>query len=134
MKILLDTHIALWAVLKSEMLTPETKKILLSPDNVVFYSVISIWEVSLKHSINPQNMEISPAEFRRLCQASGFIEIPVEYHHVLALDSLVQKEGFQIHKDPFDRLLLAQSVVEGMNFVTHDAKIATFAEKNIIHV
>ena len=134
MKILLDTHIALWAILKSDAFAPETKEILLSRDNEVFYSVISIWEVSLKHSINPENMEITPAEFRRLCQDSGFKEIPVEYQHILALDSLAQKEGCPVHKDPFDRLLLAQSVAEGMYFMTHDAKITTFVSGNIIPV
>ncbi len=134
MKILLDTHIALWAVLKSDALTSETRKMLVSSDNKIYYSVISIWEVSLKHSINPQNMEVSPSEFRQFCQESGFIEIPVEYQHILALDSLEPKEGYSIHKDPFDRLLLAQAIVEEMYFVTHDSKIATFSSENVILV
>ena len=76
MKVLLDTHIALWAVLKTDSLSQAAKDILLSEDNEVFYSVISLWEVSLKHMINPRNMEVSAVEFRHLCQESGFIEIP----------------------------------------------------------
>ena len=78
MRILLDTHIALWAVLQTNQLSRETREILLSSDNEIFYSVVSIWEVSLKHSINPDNMTISAGDFRSLCQDSGFIEIPVD--------------------------------------------------------
>ena len=134
MKILLDTHIALWATLKTDALSTKAKELLLSSDNEIFYSVISIWEVSLKHSINPENMEISASEFRQLCQDSGFIEISLEYHHILGLDRLSQKEGFPAHKDPFDRLLLAQSITEQMGFMTHDAKISTFDTNNVIEV
>ena len=134
MRILLDTHIALWAVVKSTLLTPETKTLLLSKDNEIFYSVVSIWEVSLKHAINPENMAITAAEFRSLCQSSGFIEIPVEYQHVLGLDALVQKDGCPAHKDPFDRILLSQSITEKMMFLTHDAKMTTFDSDNIISV
>lgn len=134
MKILLDTHIALWATLKTDALSAKAKEILLSSDNEIFYSVISIWEVSLKHSINPENMEVTASEFRQLCQDSGFIEIPLEYHHILGLDRLSQKKGCPIHKDPFDRLLLAQSITERMDFITHDAKISTFDSGNIIAV
>jgi PIN domain nuclease of toxin-antitoxin system len=134
MKILLDTHIALWATLKTDALSARAKELLLSSGSEVFYSVISIWEVSLKHSINPENMEITASEFRQLCQDSGFIEIPLEYHHILGLDRLTQKEGFPVHKDPFDRLLLAQSITEQMDFMTHDAKISTFDTSNIIEV
>ena len=134
MKILLDTHIALWAVLKTEALSSETKEILLSKNNEIFYSVISIWEVSLKHSINPENMKITASEFRQLCQDSGFIEIPIEHQHILGLDSLTQKEGYPEHKDPFDRLLLSQAVTEKAKFLTHDSKISTFDTGNIILV
>ena len=134
MRLLLDTHIALWAVLKSDTLSSETKDILLSESNEIFYSVISLWEVSLKHSINSENMEIDASAFRSLCQESGFTEVPVEYHHVLGLDSLVQKKGALMHKDPFDRILLSQALVERMHFVTHDSKIATFETENVILV
>lgn len=77
MRILIDTDIALWATLKTDALSPIAKDFLLSSGNEIFYSVISIWEVSLKHSINPENMEITASEFRQLCQDSGFIEIPL---------------------------------------------------------
>lgn len=120
--------------MKSYALAPEAKDMLLSTDNEIYYSVISIWEVSLKHSINPDNMQITPTEFRQLCLDSGFNEIPVVYHHILGLDSLTQKEGFPSHKDPFDRLLLSQSIVEQMRFLTHDSKIATFNVDNVILV
>ena len=134
MKILLDTHIALWAVVKTDALSQAAKELLLQKGNEVFYSVISLWEVSLKHSVNPINMEITAAEFRRLCQESGLIEIPVEYSHILGLDLLTQKTGVPEHKDPFDRLLLSQAVTEKMYFLTHDSKIASFKTDNVILV
>ena len=106
MRILIDTDIALWATLKTDALSPIAKDFLLSSGNEIFYSVISIWEVSLKHSINPENMEITASEFRQLCQDSGFIEIPLEYHHILGLDRLTQKEGCPVHKDPIAASLI----------------------------
>ena len=134
MRILLDTHIALWAVLQTNQLSRETREILLSSDNEIFYSVVSIWEVSLKHSINPDNMTISDGDLRSICKDSGLIEIPVDYQHVLGLDMLRQKDGFPVHKDPFDRILLSQAIVEEMHFLTHDSKIATFDSDKVILV
>ena len=134
MKILIDTHIALWATMYSDRLSASGQRILLSPENEVFFSVISIWEVSLKHSIDPKNMEISSKEFRKLCLEAGFIEMPLEAKHVLGLETLIQKAGYSQHKDPFDRILLAQAQEEGMSFMTHDQKIATFDMDSIILV
>lgn len=134
MKILIDTHIALWATMYIERLSHAGQNILISPENEVFFSVISIWEVGLKHSIDPKNMEISSAEFRRICLEAGFIEMPLEAKHILGLESLTQKEGYPLHKDPFDRILLAQAQIEGMTFMTHDQKIATFDTKDVILV
>ena len=134
MKILLDTHIALWAVTQSQSLTPKAKEILLSDSNEIYYSLISIWEVSLKHSINPANMDITAAIFRQLCLESGFIEMPIDYRHILGLDNLRQIEGMPVHKDPFDRLLLSQAIVENALFMTHDSKFPTFETSNLVIV
>ena len=134
MKLLLDTHIAVWAISQSNKLTDRTKTLLLSPENEIYFSVISLWEVSLKHSIDPEDMEITASEFRTLCLESGFHEISLDYQHILGLDQLIQKEGTREHKDPFDRLLLSQAITEKMHFITHDHRIPTFDFKNIIPV
>ena len=78
------------------------------------------------------NMEITAAEFRQLCQESGFMELPIDYRHILGLDNLFPKEGMPVHKDPFDKLLLSQAIVENAMFMTHDSKINTFDTLNLI--
>ena len=132
MKILLDTHIALWSVLQSDKLSEKEKNLLLDEENEIYYSVISIWEVEIKHGINPKNMEVSAEEFRELCTAAGFIEVPLEAQHIFQIDSLKPKDGYPMHKDPFDRVLLAQSISEDLYFMTHDDKIRTFQTDKII--
>ena len=134
MKIMLDTHVALWILFQSDLLTSQALELLLSPDTEVYYSVVSLWEVHIKHSVNPQNMEISVKEFRDMCQEAGFIEIPIEFQHIFAIADLKQKQGAPIHKDPFDHLLLAQAKTEGLFFMTHDRKIQTFDNVDIIPI
>ena len=133
MRILLDTHVALWVLLQASALTKSAREMLYSADSV-YFSVISVWEVCLKHEINPQNMAVPAGRFRQLCLDAGFVELPIESKHVLAVEDLKQKEGSHIHKDPFDRLLLAQAKAEELLFMTHDKKIQTFDTANIIAI
>lgn len=130
MNILLDTHIAIWALLDSPRLTEKARELILDPDNTIYYSVVSVWEVLLKHTGHPEDMELTPAVFSESCKDAGFIPLELRDKHVLAVSAFPPSvEG---HKDPFDRLLLAQAKAENMNFLTNDSKIPLYPVKCVI--
>lgn len=130
MNILLDTHIAIWALLDSPRLTEKARELILDPDNTIYYSVVSVWEVLLKHAGHPEDMELTPAVFSESCKDAGFIPLELRDKHVLAVSAFPPSvEG---HKDPFDRLLLAQAKAENMNFLTNDSKIPLYPVKCVI--
>lgn len=127
MNILLDTHIALWILSDDARLSDVARNLIQNPDNEVFYSVISMWEVSIKHTVG-KNMPLSGKEFLLFCEAAGFRKLELDTSHVFNLETLVQKENSEEHKDPFDKMLLAQAKAEGMVLLTHDAKFNTWQE------
>lgn len=134
MKILLDTHIALWAVADTGKLSEEVIKLLESNDNEVFYSVASVWEVAIKHKIRPEQMPIPEEAFVRLCQKTGFVQLPIKDRHVFLLKTLERPVTAPKHNDPFDRLLIAQAKYENLKLVTHDSLIPYYKEDCIMYV
>ena len=83
MNILLDTHMAIWALLDSPKLTSKAKQFITDPDSTIYYSVVSVWEVLLKHSSHPDNMDLSPDLFSESCKDAGFIPLALLDKHVL---------------------------------------------------
>lgn len=134
MKILLDTHIALWAVADTGKLSGEVIKLLESNDNEVFYSVASVWEVAIKHKIRPEQMPVPEEAFVRLCQKTGFVQLPIKDRHVFLLKTLERPVTAPKHNDPFDRLLIAQAKYENLKLVTHDSLIPYYKEDCIMYV
>ena len=125
MKVLIDTHIALWGLYDLDMLNPPASRILADPVNEVYVSLASAWEIEIKHSIG--KLEVASEVFISDCKAMGFNLLSITEKHISALCRLEKK-----HKDPFDRMLLAQSVSEGMEFLTEDSKILEYSLPNII--
>ena len=134
MKILLDTHIALWAIADTAKLSDEIIKLLVSRDNDIFYSLVSVWEVAVKHQINPEHMPISEEIFVQLCENTGFVQLPIKSGHIFLLKTLVRPDNAPKHKDPFDRLLLSQAKYEGLKFFTHDSLLPYYKEDCIISI
>ena len=128
MKVLIDTHIALWSLYDSRRLSSLSIEILSDPKNDFFVSLASAWEVEIKHGIG--KLEVPSVTFIDDCKAMGFNLLPINAEHIATL-SLLEKAGSG-HKDPFDRMLLAQSVSEGMGFLTGDSKILDYNLPNII--
>ncbi|MDD7416054.1 MAG: type II toxin-antitoxin system VapC family toxin [Treponemataceae bacterium] len=128
---LLDTHILLWLLNDDERLTSQTKKVINNPNSVIYYSIISMWEVAIKHNAHPDKMNISGTEFMHYCEQAGFKKLEIDDRHIVALESLEVKKDQQAHKDPFDRVLLSQAKADGMNFITHDEKFAAYDEPNV---
>lgn len=134
MNILLDTHIAIWALNDEPLLSQKARKLILDPDNVIYYSAVSTWEILLKHNKDKSNLELSPEMFVTFCEEAGFVPLGLYDKHVLEIQRLHRPDNAPPHNDPFDRLLLAQAKTENMWFITHDNRISEYTEKCIIAV
>ncbi len=134
MNILLDTHILIWALNEDPRLPKKARELILDENNAVYYSSVSVWEVSIKHANHPDNVEFTGMELSQYCQEAGFLSVEVRDKHVFALETITRAEGAPPHCDPFDRMLIAQAKAENMSFVTHDSLLPYYEEKCIITV
>ena len=128
MDLLLDTHIALWALDASPRLSAEATTLLLDPKNTPCVSVVSGWEVSIKHLIDPSNIALAGSGFLARCREAGYRIIDISENHIEAYDQLDSSKAEGKHKDPFDRMLIAQSKADSMLLVTHDKKLQLYNE------
>lgn len=126
MEILADTHILLWSFFEPEKLSEDSKKYLLNQSNKIYYSIVSMWEVAIKHKIG--KLQCSGTEFMHYCEQAGFIKLPFDDRHVVALETLEKKENTPPHNDPFDQGLLAQAKADCLLLLTHDNKLSYYAE------
>ncbi|HXD42308.1 MAG TPA: type II toxin-antitoxin system VapC family toxin [Ramlibacter sp.] len=120
MRLLLDTHIFLWAVAGSRLLKPAARRIIESADEV-YVSAASIWEVAIKAGLG--KIRADPRELTAAIEASGFVELPVSALHAAGVAQLAPH-----HNDPFDRLLIAQALVEPLKLVTVDEVLAQYSD------
>ncbi len=121
MKLLLDTHLLLWTVENSPRLPKAAIKLIDDTENELFFSAASLWEYSIKYQLTPDAMGVNPRLLRRSLLDNGYAEIHVASEHAVAIDSLPP-----IHKDPFDRLLIAQATVEGITLLTVDTIVSRY--------
>ncbi|HEX4096142.1 MAG TPA: type II toxin-antitoxin system VapC family toxin [Caulobacteraceae bacterium] len=121
MKLLLDTHLLLWAVSRPERLSPATKRLLEDPGNTLVFSVASLWELAIKHALGRSDLILEPRLLRRALLDNGYEELMIVGDHAVSVGTLPH-----LHKDPFDRLLVAQAMVEGITLLTSDARLAEY--------
>ena len=121
MRLLLDTDILLWAANEPERLSAATRALVENPNNDVVFSAISIWEIAIKTGRGRDDFRLHAGFFRRGLFDNGYTELPMTGAHAAALAGLPA-----IHKDPFDRMLVAQATVEGLTVVTSDPAIANY--------
>lgn len=121
MRILLDTHLLLWAMAASRILPRTVKSQLLDPQNDIYYSAASLWEIAIKHGLQRADFRIDIEALVQALGASGFLELPVTAAHAAGVAKLPP-----IHKDPFDRLLVSQSMAEPLTLLTNDAVLADY--------
>lgn len=121
MKLLLDTHLLLWAAGAPERLSETARMLLTAPENELFFSAASLWEVALKRGLGRNDFQVDPRVLRRSLLDNGYQELPVTSEHAVSVDQLPP-----VHKDPFDRLLVAQAAVEGIILLTSDAQVARY--------
>lgn len=123
MNLLLDTHVALWAIADSPRLTSDARRLIESPRATVWVSVASIWEIAIKHSLGRGDMPVSGEDALGYFRDSGYRLLAIEAEHAAAVGTLAPH-----HQDPFDRLLVAQALVEPMRLMTHDATVARYSD------
>ena len=121
MRVLLDTHIALWAVVGSKRLAPQARDAILDADEV-FISAASIWEIAIKHGLGRGDMPISSAQALRAFSDAGYALLNIRPEHAVAVARLAA-----IHSDPFDRMLVAQALEEPLTLITRDALVASYS-------
>jgi PIN domain nuclease of toxin-antitoxin system len=119
-RLLLDTHIVLWTLAGSTRID-SIRDLILSDDSEIFVSTASWWELAIKIGLG--KIEADLREVRVAAQESGFVELPVLGYHIEALQNLAP-----LHRDPFDRLLVAQAMAEPMKLITADAKLAAYTD------
>jgi PIN domain nuclease of toxin-antitoxin system len=122
LRLLLDTHCWLWFLLAPEKLSSEARRLLGSPQHETYLSVASVWEILLKFGIGKLSLPMPPSEYipNRLALL-GHISLPILQPHVLRLEALPSH-----HKDPFDRILVAQALVEGLQVVSADPAMVAY--------
>ena len=121
MKLLLDTHLLLWAAGVPNQLSVGALRLIDNPANDLLFSAASIWEVAIKRGLGRSDFQVDPRVLRRGLLDNGYSELPILSEHVVAIESLPP-----IHKDPFDRLLVAQATVEGITLLTVDSAVAQY--------
>ena len=124
-RLLLDTHIALWAVVNSPRLSRAARELILSPENRLWVSAASVWEITIKHALGRGDMPVSGARANALFALSGYASLAVDAQHAASV-SLLPQQG--AHADPFDRMLIAQARAESMTLLTHDAEVAAYGD------
>jgi len=122
MKLLLDTQILLWAAGQPQRLSAAARRLLQTPTNELFFSAASFWEIAIKNTLGRGDFRVEPRVLRRGLLDNGYIELPVTSQHAVSIDTLPP-----LHKDPFDRLLLAQALSEGITLVTGDAQLSQYS-------
>lgn len=127
MKILLDTHVIIWALGTPEILPDYIVDMISDEKNEIYVSSASLWEISIKHKKAPSQMPFSSVQIRDYCQRAGYYFLSISVDSTSTFDKL----DFENNKDPFDQMLVSQSIANNMKLVTHDTKIKQFGLGNI---
>lgn len=123
MRLLLDTNVLIRALIDPKRLSTEAQTVLEDPEHEVFFSAASVWEIAIKFALGRADFKVSPEEIVESAEASGFVELPVRAHAALKVATLRH-----LHRDPFDRLLVAQAMTEPAQLYTTDKQLAAYSE------
>lgn len=121
MRVLLDTHVLLWAAGVPERLPDDVRVSLENPQTELVFSAASLWEIAIKNGLGRADLRVDPRALRRALLEHGYVELAVTGAHAAAVDLLPR-----LHKDPFDRMLVAQAHAEGLTLVTANATVARY--------
>jgi PIN domain nuclease of toxin-antitoxin system len=121
MRVLTDTHVLLWALLRPARLDAACREVLESPEHQVFFSAVNIWEIAIKRALDRPDFDVEPGVLHRAARETGFRELPISAVHAAAVRHLPPH-----HRDPFDRLLIAQAQIEPLLLMTDDPLISLY--------
>jgi PIN domain nuclease of toxin-antitoxin system len=121
MNLLLDTHLLVWSTSSSERLSSAARALINNPDNQLFFSAASLWELAIKQPLGKKDFKVDARLLRRELLNIGYSELPISSSHAVAVDSLPL-----IHRDPFDRILVVQATLEGITLLTVDKVVARY--------
>lgn len=121
MKVLVDTHLLLWAAEDVKLVPRKARALMKDRENELLFSVASLWEIVIKRGLNRIDFQVNPHMLRRQLIDNGYRELPIRSEHAVAVEALPP-----IHKDPVDRMLIAQATVEGFTLLTDDAIVARY--------
>ncbi len=124
MKLLLDTHVLLWAASEPDRLSQAARSLIEAEENELFFSAVSLWEIVIKNGLGRADFQVDARLLRRGLLGNGYRELPISSEHAVAVESLPLH-----HKDPFDRMLISQSIVEGFTLLTADTTLAQYQGK-----
>ena len=127
MRILLDTHVALWAIADDTRLPTMAHGLILDGQNEIFVSTASVWEIAIKHSLARRDMPVSGKQAAAWFQQAGYVLLSVSATHAAAIEELPS-----LHADPFDRLIVAQALTEPLRLLTHDRTVARYSDTIIL--
>ena len=127
MKILLDTHTLIWALGAPEKMPEYIVEMICNENNDIYVSAASLWEISIKNKKSPEKMPFTATQIRDYCQRAGYYFLSLSIDSVATFDKLT----FKNNNDPFDQILVSQSIANNMRFVTHDEKIKQFGIGNM---
>jgi len=120
-KLLLDTQLLLWAAGQPQRLSARAKRMLNDAANELLFSAASLWEITIKAGLGRDDFRVEPRVLRRALLDNGYAELAITSEHAVSVDTLPP-----LHKDPFDRLLIAQALVEGITLLTADSDLARY--------
>lgn len=123
MNLLLDTHLLLLAASEPQRLSAKARALLLDPSNQLVFSSASLWEITIKNGLERSDFSVDPRRLWRMLLVNGYREISVTSEHAVAVNDLPP-----LHKDPFDRILVAQARIEGLTLLTADKMVAKYGE------
>ena len=133
MKILLDTHVIIWALTDDPRLSKAARIAITDPANTIYYSLASIWEIAIKNAKTPERCPYNEKEIADLCDKSGFLSLGITLDHICGLRELKAKNELSNH-DPFDRLLISQAKSDNMKLFSHDTNFDNYDEKCIYKI
>ena len=134
MRYLADTHIVLWYLNGDNTLPESARDIIDNQKNDIYFSLVSMWEIEIKHIAHPDIMKSSGYEVLEKCKIHDFSILPLDTEHVRLLHTLHRSDDAPKHNDPFDRMLISQAKTENMKFITHDSLIPYYNEPCILSV
>jgi PIN domain nuclease of toxin-antitoxin system len=123
LNLLLDTHLLLWVASEPQRLSAKARALLLDPASHLVFSSASLWEISIKNGLERSDFNVDLRRLWRMLLVNGYRELPVTSEHAVAVNDLPL-----LHKDPFDRILVAQARVEGLTLLTADKMVAKYGE------